>query len=56
MKLRKDIGFDEVYNSLFRVIITDTKTGKQIAHVFGETVDECDFNANFLIYKVNKNE
>ncbi len=45
---KKDIGYDEISDNWFGVYIMNEQ-GKVVCQVFGETIEECDENADRII-------
>lgn len=48
MKLRKDLGFDEISESCFGMYILDEQS-KIFCQVFGRTLEECEENADKIL-------
>lgn len=53
MMLHIDLGFDEISEDLFQVIVFDKSTMETFCHVFGKTIEECSKRANALVYAMN---
>lgn len=53
MKLKSDIGIDELSDSLFRIIIYNDESGETFAHVFGKTTDEVTERADEITTAFN---
>lgn len=48
MKLRKDLGYDEINENLYGLYIMDDK-GKIFCQVLGETLEDCDNKADLIL-------
>jgi len=53
MKLKSDIGIDELSDNLFRIIVYNNESGEVFAHVFGKTADEVTERADELTTAFN---
>ncbi len=49
MRLKQDIGYDQLSEHIFQCYLIDTESGDTVATIFGENIQQVDERCDYII-------